>query len=89
MTLALICPGVAFVVMGHFFLNKVIASKRNYSEIWLYLYGLFPLDDCFTVYYRLAIDQACTKTAEVYVRVCLKMIVITHRKRRTNGFGWM
>lgn len=26
-TLALICPGVAFVVMGHFFLNKVIAAS--------------------------------------------------------------
>ncbi|MBP9599232.1 MAG: hypothetical protein KBE30_08875, partial [Desulfobacter sp.] len=25
-TLALICPGVAFVVMGHFVLNKVIAA---------------------------------------------------------------
>ncbi|MDY0313299.1 MAG: hypothetical protein RBR20_14375, partial [Desulfobacterales bacterium] len=26
-TLALICPGVAFVVMGHFVLNKVIMES--------------------------------------------------------------
>ncbi|MCK4501910.1 MAG: hypothetical protein KAU22_02680, partial [Desulfuromonadales bacterium] len=39
-TLALICPGVAFIVMGHFIVNKVIVASGIISEFGAAYIGL-------------------------------------------------
>ncbi len=39
-TLALICPGVAFIVMGHFIVNKVIVASGIIDEFGLTYIGL-------------------------------------------------